>query len=149
MVDFNLLKELLRALKRCLTKTYKFVLLLSVKAWGLRTKTVIENIWKRLITKWNFGPSMVCHISHTNVSSNRLDVYNIAKVSLKYCILFSNLKHKNKFCELLIKSKRKHCFEEPKMNFSSLKECPSKKLNSGCQETQLTLFNYENISTKI
>lgn len=95
-------------------KKHKFVLFLSAKAQGLRKKTIIGNIRKRLVTKWNLGTSVVCHISHTNVSNNRLDVYNIAKASLKYCILFSNLKYKNKSWKFLIKSNRKHYFEELK-----------------------------------
>lgn len=95
-------------------KKHKFALFLSAKAQGLRKKTIIGNIRKRLVTKWNLGTSVVCHISHTNVSNNRLDVYNIAKASLKYCILFSNLKYKNKSWKFLIKSNRKHYFEELK-----------------------------------
>lgn len=126
-------------------KTYKFALFLSIKAWGLRKKTVIGNIWKRLVTKWNLGPSVVCHISHTNVSNNRLDVYNTAKASLKHCIHFSNLKYKNKFCKFLIKSNRKHYFEEPK---KELKNSFQKTQHLTPGDTANSMFNYENISTK-
>lgn len=92
-----------------------------------KKKTVIENIWEKLVTNRNLGPSVVCHVSHTRVSNNRLDVYNIAKASLKHCILFSNLRHKNKSCKFLIKSSRTQYFEETKNELLKLERISFQK----------------------